>query len=183
MEIVLNKKFLNKLLIVGLVLSHFIVDQVSKFMATSYLIGKGTVRVIGDLFILRYAQNSGAFLSFGSDFPEPIKVILLWILPLILLVVFFVYVLTRDNMSKGELIAVTAIIGGGLSNIIDRLRLGGLVTDFLNFGIGNLRTGILNIADLSITFGAIFLIIIYINNERNLKKTVTTENPDTHTEL
>ncbi|MDD4289005.1 MAG: signal peptidase II, partial [Atribacterota bacterium] len=34
--------------------------------------------------------------------------------------------------------------------------------DFLNFGIGNLRTGILNIADMAITFGVILLIYSFI---------------------
>ena len=47
----------------------------------------------------------------------------------------------------------------GLGNLLDRLFNGFRVIDFMNFGIGNLRTGILNVADLSITFGVIIFII------------------------
>jgi signal peptidase II len=47
------------------------------------------------------------------------------------------------------------IVGGGVSNLIDRLRYGGYVVDFLNVGIGSLRTGIFNVADMAIMAGVI----------------------------
>ena len=53
----------------------------------------------------------------------------------------------------------SSVIAGGLGNLLDRLFNGFRVIDFMNFGIGNLRTGILNVADLSITFGVIIFII------------------------
>ena len=42
-----------------------------------------------------------------------------------------------------------------MSNLIDRLRYGGYVVDFLNVGIGSLRTGIFNVADMAIMAGVI----------------------------
>lgn len=51
----------------------------------------------------------------------------------------------------------------------DRIFNNGLVVDFMNFGIGNIRTGILNVADLSITFGAILLFISTLIQERKEK--------------
>ncbi|HOX92833.1 MAG TPA: signal peptidase II, partial [Spirochaetales bacterium] len=59
---------------------------------------------------------------------------------------------------RTRLILLACIIGGGLGNLGDRLFNGFAVTDFLNFGIGKLRTGVLNVADLSVTFGALALI-------------------------
>ena len=56
-------------------------------------------------------------------------------------------------------ILFSSVIAGGLGNLLDRLFNGFRVIDFMNFGIGNLRTGILNVADLSITFGVIIFII------------------------
>ena len=56
----------------------------------------------------------------------------------------------------------------------------------MNFGIGNLRTGILNVADLSITFGVIIFIIydLFFANDKLLadKKETTTDNTVTNSE-
>lgn len=45
------------------------------------------------------------------------------------------------------------IIGGGLSNLIDRIINQGAVIDFMNIGVGSLRTGIFNVADVAIMVG------------------------------
>ena len=60
---------------------------------------------------------------------------------------------------------MVTIIGGGLGNLIDRLSNDFRVVDFINFGIGNVRTGILNVADMSVTFGVIFLAIYSIHKK------------------
>jgi signal peptidase II len=67
-------------------------------------------------------------------------------------------------------IILSTIIGGGLGNLIDRIIHNFTVVDFLNFGIGSLRTGVLNIADLSVTFGVILFVIfdfLLTKNEKN----------------
>lgn len=46
----------------------------------------------------------------------------------------------------------------GLSNWLDRLRLGGYVVDFINLGIGPVRTGIFNFADVALTSGALLML-------------------------
>ena len=46
----------------------------------------------------------------------------------------------------------------GSGNLIDRILHDGTVVDFLNFGIGSLRTGIFNVADVAIMGGAALLI-------------------------
>ena len=43
--------------------------------------------------------------------------------------------------------------------MIDRLLYDGRVTDFLNVGIGSLRTGIFNLADMAILAGALLLVL------------------------
>ena len=52
-----------------------------------------------------------------------------------------------------QTVALSAIFGGGLSNILDRILNNGLVVDFMNMGIGSVRTGIFNIADVAIMSG------------------------------
>jgi signal peptidase II len=53
------------------------------------------------------------------------------------------------------------IFAGGLGNIIDRIAFDRHVTDFMNVGIGSLRTGIFNVADMCVTAGVIVLLFAY----------------------
>jgi signal peptidase II len=64
-----------------------------------------------------------------------------------------------------EVVAVGAIVGGGLGNLWDRIQLG-VVRDFMNVGIGSLRTGIFNVADMAITFGGIALLLLPLLRRR-----------------
>ena len=61
------------------------------------------------------------------------------------------------------------ILGGALGNVFDRL-FNRSVPDFIDFHIGNFHWFIFNIADVFITIGVIFMILIeIIGNNRNLK--------------
>jgi signal peptidase II len=145
-------------------------DQISKEYARHNYKGQGTIEVVGDIFIIHYAENDGAFLSLGSNLPQPYKSMILTIIPAIFLFGFTFFILFfNKELTMLQLVCLATIIGGGISNIFDRIIFGGYVTDFMNFGIGNLRTGILNFADISITFGAIFLIFVQYLKERKLK--------------
>ena len=51
------------------------------------------------------------------------------------------------------------IVAGGLGNLYDRVFEGGAVTDFLNVGVGPLRTGIFNVADVAIVAGVLLMML------------------------
>ena len=156
------------LLIIAIIGVNFGVDQYTKFLAVSYIKGKGIIRVIGDFFIMIYAENSGAFLGMGSNLPQPWRTYVLVLFPALAIIIASLYLIISKNISFRQSVVVACIIGGGIGNVYDRATHMGAVTDFLNFGIGNLRTGILNIADLSITFGAILLFIFqYLDDKRS----------------
>ena len=53
------------------------------------------------------------------------------------------------------------IISGGLGNIIDRIQFDRHVTDFMNIGFRNFRSGIFNFADVYITIGVIGFLLFY----------------------
>lgn len=143
-------------------------DQVTKHLAREYLYDRGVIQVINDLFVLRYAENTGAFLGLGSEIPEPFKFIFLSLFPTLFLLGLFVYISRNKKLSLFQIICLSSIFGGGIGNLIDRITNNGTVIDFMNFGINGLRTGILNFADLSLTFGAIFFIIsLYKNKQEN----------------
>jgi signal peptidase II len=137
---------------------NLLVDRITKILAVNYLDGKESISFFYNTIILQYAENSGAFLSMGSDWPEALKYIALVIIP-ILVCIYGMYYGAFKLKEKKLVIALVSIIGGGLGNLIDRLFNDFKVVDFLNFGIGPIRTGILNVADMSVTFGVIFLII------------------------
>ena len=123
------------------------------------------INIIADYFIITNVENSGAFLGLGSDFSPVIKSILLLALPVGVLVTVLVYVFKDKSIDKLSLIGYSSIIGGGIGNIYDRF-LYGSVTDFLFIDLGGVfKTGIFNIADLSVTTGMILIIWASFKNK------------------
>ncbi|HAK45010.1 MAG TPA: hypothetical protein DCO79_03695 [Spirochaeta sp.] len=160
------------LLIIVILISglNFAADRISKVYAVDHIKGKGTIEVVGRVFIMHYAENDGAFLGFGGNMPKPLKSVLLVLLPSIIVLAAVFYTAFSGNIPPGQLVSLSCVIGGGMGNLWDRIFNDGIVIDFLNFGIGNLRTGILNVADLSVTFGAIVFIILQFRAENNKDK-------------
>ena len=66
-------------------------------------------------------------------------------------------------MSRWQIIALALIAAGGFGNLIDRVLYDGRVTDFLNLGVGSLRTGIFNIADAVEVIGVLFFALSWRN--------------------
>jgi signal peptidase II len=59
----------------------------------------------------------------------------------------------RCRWSSLAFLGLALFVAGGASNLVDRLT-SGAVVDFLNVGVGRLRTGIFNVADVAIMLGA-----------------------------
>ena len=97
----------------------------------------------------------------GSNWPAPLRMILLTIIPVVFLFILLFVVLFSREMDIWTTIAFALILGGGLSNMWDRMVNNGFVVDFMNMGIGSLRTGIFNVADMAITT-AFFMIVIHM---------------------
>ena len=135
-----------------------LIDQSTKYTAKHYLEGQGVYSFIGDTFRLGYSENTGAFLGLGSSLPENIRTFLFSGLVALFLLAFLVYIIKSSSINKTGVIAGALIISGGLSNLIDRLVNNGAVIDFMNLGIGSLRTGIFNVADMAIMLGAFLLL-------------------------
>lgn len=143
-----------------LIAVSILLDQLSKFLIRQNVDQYSEIKLIGDYFILTNVENSGAFLGMGSDFSPFIKTIFLLILPVIVLICIMVYVYRDKQIDKISLIGFCFIIGGGIANIYDRI-LYGSVTDFLFIDLGGIfKTGIFNIADLSVTTGMILILLI-----------------------
>ena len=147
---------------------NFLLDRVTKMLAVSYLQGRETLSYFYDTVVLRYTENTGAFLSMGAAWPDWLKYILLLAIP-ISVCLYGLYYCAFKLTEKHLIIAFVCIMGGGLGNLVDRIIYDFHVVDFLNFGIGSLRTGILNVADMSVTFAVIYLLVIQFKTDKNLE--------------
>jgi len=149
----------RNILITALVFLSIALDQISKIWVRNNFEGYIEHNIIGDVFTLIKVENTGAFLGMGSELSETMRVLLLIVLPVIVLVSITIYTYIDKSLDKTSIIGFSLIIGGGIGNIFDRIVYGS-VTDFLylNFG-GVLKTGIFNIADLSVTTGMILILI------------------------
>lgn len=161
------KKNIPRILVIILIICINIgCDQSTKHLAKKHLQGAGTIEVAGDFFILRYAENRGAFLSIFSAMPAILRTLLLLIAPAIALVLMTCYVIKNKNIPGPYLFFLCCLLGGGISNVmIDRLFNNGYVIDFMNIGIGNIRSGIFNCADLSIVVGACAILLYAFNKK------------------
>ncbi len=134
-------------------------DQVSKSAARSMLHSGVTESLFSDTLRFQLTQNPGSFLSLGASLPEQLRFTLFTAAVAVLVVGLVCAALFARRLSAARFVALALVAGGGISNLIDRLLNDGRVTDFLNVGIGTLRTGIFNLADMAILAGALLLVL------------------------
>ena len=144
------------------ILIFIVLDLFSKHLALNYLSHLTPIEFIPFIdFYLTF--NSGVafgFLDLGSRVMSNILTLVG-----ILIVAYMLVLLKNENESTKKL-ALSIIIGGALGNIFDRL-LDGYVTDFLHLKINNFSFFIFNIADASITIGALLLIYLELFKKDN----------------
>ena len=128
-------------------------DQATKQIVRSRLPESISYSFWGDLFRLQHTQNHGAFLSLGAAFSESARFAIFTVAAAFALIGMLAYLVRKPGISAFGIVAISLIAGGGVGNLIDRVLYNGGVTDFLNLGIGGLRTGIFNIADVAIMAG------------------------------
>ena len=163
----------------GLILLLIVIDQLTKVWAQKTLQGQPSQHFLGDLFRLDYAENSGAFLSLGSGMSEEVR-FWIFIVAVAIFLLFPIYYLYREkNAPALQTWALIGIASGGVGNLIDRIfRPNHAVIDFLNVGIGSLRTGIFNIADMGILFGVLALFVMNLMgaDKKNAPATASKKN-------
>ncbi len=147
-------------------------DRITKDIAKEHLKNKEPLSYLHDTVRLEYVENTGAALSLGDNLPVKASFWLLSILPLIFLLVLFAYTLNNaQNMSAMKVFSLALLFSGGIGNIVDRILFDRHVTDFMNLGFENIRTGIFNVADICVTAGAIGLLLFYRDQQE--KETVS----------
>lgn len=131
-------------------------DQATKHVAASLLPEGERVSLLGGVVRLELARNAGAFLGMGSSLGQGARTaVFVW--GTAALVLGALVVALRRRTPSSVALGAALVAGGGLGNLWDRVADGGLVTDFLNLGVGPLRTGIFNVADVAIMAGAVLV--------------------------
>lgn len=138
-----------RLALVGtLLLSCVGCDQASKAIARAHLTLGESHTFLGDTFRIIHVENIGAFLGIGSSLSELLRIALFQgAIGLLILGLLWAAALRRGTR-PWQVVGFTLLAASGIGNLIDRLLFDGRVTDFLNMGVGSLRTGIFNIADV-----------------------------------
>ncbi|WP_257213003.1 signal peptidase II [Maribacter sp. 4U21] len=160
-----RKPFMSRFYIIILVLLNIGCDQISKEAVRNNVRSKDYIELIDDHFILTNIENKGAMLGFGENFPPLVKKILLQGLPLVVLIILLYRTLIKTDLNILLIVAFAFVIGGGIGNLIDRIYYGS-VTDFFQIRLGVLKTGIFNMADVSVTFGVLLLLLLSITHKK-----------------
>lgn len=129
-------------------------DQATKAIATRELLDAEPRTYCGGAVRLQYALNPGGFLSLGHNLPKPVRSGIFTGFGVGLMALLAGYLFAKRNASPAVFGATALMLAGGVGNLIDRMFRDGLVTDFMSVGIGPLRTGIFNVADVAIMAGA-----------------------------
>ena len=152
-------KFTSKPALAAWIVGGVALDQITKIAARAILVPGEASVYLGGIFRVQMVQNHGAFLSLGATLPETVRQAILVVGVGIFVLAMLWYVFFSKTAAPDTRLASAWVAAGGIGNLIDRALFHGGVTDFLNLGIGGLRTGIFNVADMYITFAVIFLLL------------------------
>lgn len=154
-------------LYLGVVGTILVLDLASKLVVQRVLPPYRPIPVLGDFFRLTYIYNPGA--AFGLHLGDGSRYIFLGLALVAVVVLFFMYRSTPRH-DRLRLWSISAVTGGALGNVIDRIRSPRGVVDFLDVGIGDLRWPVFNVADMAVTIGAILLAVSLWREDADAKR-------------
>lgn len=127
-------------------------------MAQEELRAHASLSYFDGLFNLVYAENPGMMLGIGSALPQDLRFVLFVLVVGGLLAAAVLFVLLKPLRAEA-VFALSLIVGGGFSNLLDRLIRDGSVIDFMVIRVGALESGIFNVADVAIVAGCGMLLL------------------------
>ena len=157
----MNSPWIRSVLL-ALVVATIGCDRVTKHFAAETLAGEPRQSFLADTVRLEYVENTGAFLSLGADLPPAVRTALFTVGNGLILVATVVMAV-RLHWTGLQLFGLALVFAGGASNLADRIVRGSVI-DFMNIGLGPLRTGIFNVADVAILGGVAFLVLSHFKS-------------------
>ena len=84
----------------------------------------------------------------------------------VMLTGLFFFAVLRPQSTRGQLLAYALMLGGGVSNLLDRVLNDGRVIDFMMIKVGAVHTAVFNLADVMILTGCALLILVLWRSPR-----------------
>ena len=161
-------------LYVGMVGGVIVLDQITKAMVLRTLRPYSPVEVLGDFFRLTFIYNTGA--AFGLHLGDASRWVFMALAAVAVVVLWMMFRGTawRD---RARLIAIASVTGGAIGNVIDRVRSSRGVVDFLDFGVGEYRWPVFNVADIAVTVGALLLAFSLWREEQKIEQELDVAEP------
>lgn len=155
----------GRLVLLVAVLGTIGCDRVTKHVAETTLAGAPGRSYLGDVVRLGYAENPGGFLSLGAALPPGARTVVFTFAAGLMLLALIVAGV-RHRWLGWPALGLALFVAGGASNWIDRVARGSVV-DFMSVGLGPLRTGVFNVADVAIMLGAAIFFFAELTGGRN----------------
>ena len=161
-------------LYLGMVGGVILLDQLTKMLVLRTLRPYSPVEVLGDFFRLTFIYNTGA--AFGLHLGDASRWVFMALAAVAVVVLWFMFRGTawRD---RARLVAIASVTGGAIGNVIDRVRSSRGVVDFLDFGVGEYRWPVFNVADIAVTVGALLLAFSLWREEQTIEKELDVVDP------
>ena len=149
-------KIQTKLYFLALSIFIILIDQFTKYL----ILNNNKIFLNKDflLFKLDFVKNYGAAFNILSG-----SRILLSFISIVFSILLIYLILRKNKLNLVNLFTYSFILGGTVSNGIDRI-FKGFVIDFINLNVINFP--VFNIADISINIGFIFLLYSIFKNNR-----------------
>ena len=146
-------------LVVAILIACVGCDQATKSIAKKALISSPPISLLGGAIRIEYSENPGAILGLGANLPEGARLLFSGVFAGIVLAAALAFAAKPQILGLLPLAGLSLVAAGGIGNLLDRIFNEGSVIDFISLGIGPLRTGIFNVADVAIFAGVpIFLL-------------------------
>ena len=157
----LNKIFKNYYLETVIILVIFFLDRISKL----YVIHQDKLNFNSEIYSSKFLNihliwNEGiafGLFSFNEDYLYNFLTFLI-----LMVIIFIIFMIRKSDLLRKY--ALLLVLGGALGNFFDRF-IYKAVPDFIDFHVGNFHWFIFNVADIFITFGIFFMIIIELTSK------------------
>ena len=140
----------------GVSLGIVIADQITKAIVRATLAPNASVSVIPGFIDLIHVHNSGVAFGFLNDLDLPFKGLVTTALAAVALFGIAFYARHVRHDERFARLGLSMILGGAVGNLIDRIRIG-YVVDFVDMYVRSWHFWAFNVADASITIGAILV--------------------------
>ena len=163
----LNKKFYINIFIILII---FLLDRLTKIIVVNLVEKNFRNQIFSSKYLnIDLIWNQG--IAFGLfSFDEILTYNILTAIIAAVILIVFIMILKNDGFKRFLLLL---IMGGALGNLYDRVFFSS-VPDFIDFHVGNFHWFSFNVADIFISIGVFFMILIEFidinklkNNEKN----------------